>query len=798
MPTVAEIFQTLDYGLAPEDAKPAQDWLEKHGRAFGLFMNGKWVKPKGSSMFETIDPANKKALARVTQGSDKDVDAAVRAARAAFRHWSELSGHARARHLYALARLVQKHSRLFAVLETLDNGKTIRETRDLDIPLVARHFYHHAGWAQLLETEFTGMKPLGVVGQIIPWNFPLLMLAWKVAPALAAGNTVVLKPAEFTPLTALLFAEITQEAGLPPGVLNIVTGDGATGQAVVNHPGVDKIAFTGSTEVGRLIRKATAGSGKKLSLELGGKSPFVVFEDADLDSVVEGVVDAIWFNQGEVCCAGSRILVQESVEARLEAKLKARMDTLRVGDPLQKNVDVGALASREQFEKVTKLVQQGVQEGSSLHQSSTECPTDGYFYPPSLFTRVAPSSTIAQVEIFGPVVVMMSFRTPEEAVALANNTVYGLAASVWTENINLALDVAPKIKAGVVWVNCTNQFDAAAGFGGYRESGFGREGGREGMFEYLKPAWETANRKPLAVSKKTSSSTVVSSTDETVWDVPGIDRTPKLFVGGKQVRPDSGYSRPVLGANGAHLGEVGEGNRKDARNAVEAANAAAGWGRASAHNRAQILYYIAENLSARSDEFARRISSMTGDSRRAKLEVERSIERLFTYGAWADKFDGAVHNVPIRGVALAMHEPIGTMALICPDEFPLLGLVSLVAPAIAMGNSVIAVPSETHPLAATDFYSVLETSDVPAGVINMVTGPRESLTRTLAEHLDVDAIWYAANPEGIEATEKASAGNLKRTFCPVGRDWLDTVQGEGREFLREACQVKNIWIPYGE
>ncbi len=795
MPSVAELFQSLDYGLAPEDAKPAQQWLEKHGRAFGLFVNGKWVKPKGSSTFETINPANKQVLARITQGSDKDVDAAVKAARAAFNHWSALSGHARARHLYALARLVQKHSRLFAVLETLDNGKTIRETRDLDVPLTARHFYHHAGWAQLLETEFQGMKPVGVVGQIIPWNFPLLMLAWKVAPALAAGNTVILKPAEFTPLTALLFAEIAQEAGLPPGVLNVITGDGQTGQAIVNHPGIDKIAFTGSTEVGRLIRKATAGSGKKLSLELGGKSPFIVFEDADLDSVVEGVVDAIWFNQGEVCCAGSRILVQESVEARLEAKLKARMDTLRVGDPLQKNVDVGALASREQFEKVAALVQRGVQEGSSLHQPSAACPTDGYFYPPSLFTRVAPSSTIAQVEIFGPVVVMMSFRTPEEAVALANNTVYGLAGSVWTENINLALDIAPKIKAGVIWVNCTNQFDAAAGFGGYRESGFGREGGREGMFEYLKPAWFTTN---AGKKTKTPSSTVISSEESSVWDVPGIDRTPKLFVGGKQVRPDSGYSRPVHGPHGTLIGEVGEGNRKDVRNAVEAANAAAGWGRATAHNRAQILYYIAENLSARSDEFVRRISSMTGDSRRAKLEVERSIERLFTYGAWADKFDGAVHNVPIRGVALAMHEPIGTMGLVCPDEYPLLGFVSLMAPSIAMGNAVVAVPSETHPLAATDFYSVLETSDVPAGVVNIITGPREALTATLAEHLDVDAIWYAGVPEGIEAAERASAGNLKRTFCPVGRDWMDTAQGEGREFLREACQVKNIWIPYGE
>jgi aldehyde dehydrogenase (NAD+) len=800
MPSVAEVFQSLEYGPAPEDAKPTLEWLEQHGKEFGLFINGKFVKPKGATFFETINPATKKPLAKVTQATDKDVDAAVKAARTAFKSWSALSGHARARHLYALARLVQKHSRLLAVLETLDNGKTIRETRDIDIPLVARHFYHHAGWAQLLETEFPGMKPVGVVGQIIPWNFPLLMLAWKVAPALAAGNTVVLKPAEFTPLTALLFAEIAQEAGLPPGVLNILTGDGATGQAIVNHAGVDKIAFTGSTEVGRAIRAATAGSSKKLSLELGGKSPFIVFEDADLDSVVEGVVDAIWFNQGEVCCAGSRILVQEGIELRLEAKLRARMETLRVGDPLQKNVDVGALASKEQFEKVTSLVAQGVREGSSLYQPSQACPTDGYFFLPSLFTNVSPASTIAQAEIFGPVVVMMSFRTPEEAVALANNTVYGLASSVWTDNINLALDIAPKIKAGIVWINCTNQLDAAAGFGGYRESGFGREGGREGMFEYLKSAWD--DRRGGSVTRpnlKTPSGTVISSDDrDGVWDVPGIDRTPKLFIGGKQVRPDSGYSRPVLGAKGELLGEVGEGNRKDIRNAVEAANAASGWGRATAHNRAQILYYIAENLSARADDFTKRIGSMTGDTRRAKLEVEATISRLFTYGAWADKYDGAIHNVPIRGVALAMHEPIGTMGVICPDAFPLLGFVSLVAPAIAMGNAVIAVPSQTHPLAATDFYSLLETSDVPAGVVNIITGPTDALTKTLAEHMDVDAIWYAASLEGVTAVERASASNLKRTFCPIARDWMDTVQGEGREFLREACQVKNIWIPYGE
>src|SRR5216117_1106497 len=496
MTTVSEIFETMAYGPAPESDKPALAWIARHDGACGLFIGGRWTKGKSDAGFDVTNPATTARLARVTQAGQADVDAAVAAARKAFPAWSTLSGHARARHLYALARAVQKHSRLLAVLESLDNGKSIRETRDLDIPLVARHLTHHAGWAQLAESEFAGYGPVGVVGQIVPWNFPLLMVAWKIAPALAAGNTVVLKPAEFTPLTALCLAEIADQAGFPAGVLNVVTGDGRTGELMVNHSDIDKIAFTGSTEVGRLIRKATAGSGKKLSLELGGKSPFIVFDDADLDSVVEGVVDAIWFNQGQVCCAGSRLLVQEGIAERLTDKLRARMEKLRVGSPLDKAVDMGAIVAPVQLDRIRGLVEKGVEEGAKMWQPSWACPTDGYFYPPTLFTNVSPAATIAQVEIFGPVLVSMTFRTPAEAVELANNTPYGLAASVWTENINLALDVAPKIKAGVVWINCTNLFDAASGFGGYRESGFGREGGKEGMYEYLKPGWEhTGNEK---------------------------------------------------------------------------------------------------------------------------------------------------------------------------------------------------------------------------------------------------------------------------------------------------------------
>ena len=788
MATVARLFETMEYGPAPESDAPALEWIKQHdtGR-FGHFVDGRWVQPSEGQFFETINPATKAVLARVAQGSKADVDAAVAAANAAAPGWAALPAHARARYLYALAREVQRHSRLLAVLESLDNGKPIRETRDLDIPLVARHFYHHAGWAQLLGSEFPGYSPIGVVGQIIPWNFPLLMVSWQVAPALAAGNTVVLKPAEFTPLTALCFAEIAQSAGLPSGVFNVVTGDGTTGKFLVEHPDVQKIAFTGSTEVGRIIRKATAGSGKKLTLELGGKSPFIVFDDADLDSVVEGVVDAIWFNQGQVCCAGSRLLVQEGVADRLTQKLRARMEKLRVGSPLDKAVDMGAIVAPVQLERIRGLVEKGVEEGAKMWQPSWACPTDGYFYPPTLFTDVSPAATIAQVEIFGPVLVSMTFRTPKEAVELANNTPFGLAASVWSENINLALDVAPKLKAGVVWINSTNLFDAASGFGGYRESGFGREGGREGMYEYLKAGWElgVGSREPTAVQPSAA-----PQLPTPVSQLPPIDRTYKLFIGGKQARPDQGYSRKIVGPDGRVLGEVAEGNRKDVRNAVEAAHAAEGWGKGSGHLRAQILYFIAENLATRADEFATRVG---------REEVDASISRLFTYAAWADKWDGAVHHTPIRGVTLAMNEPVGVLGIAAPDDFPLLGFVSLVAPALAVGNTTIVIPSESNPLAATEFYTVLETSDVPDGVINVITGAKDALAKVLAEHDDVDGIWYFGGAAGVKAVELASAANMKRTWAFArSRAWLDPRQGEGREFLRHASEVKNIWIPYGE
>ena len=796
---VAEIFDTMDYGPAPEADKAARQWIEEHGKSFGHFINGKFVKPAKAKFFDTLNPATNEKLAKVAVGTKADVDAAVKAATTAQKKWQALDGHARAKYLYALARLIQKHSRLIAVLETLDNGKPIRETRDLDIALAARHFYHHAGWAQILDTEFAGYEAYGVVGQIIPWNFPFLMLAWKIAPALAAGNTVVLKPAEFTPLTAAFFAELCVEAGLPAGVVNIVQGDGSTGAAVTAHPGIAKIAFTGSTDVGRLIRETTAGSGKALTLELGGKSPTIVFENADLDSAVEGVVDGIWLNQGEVCCAGSRLLLQEGIAEKMIAKLKRRMEHLRVGSPLDKAIDMGALASDEQYKKIDRLVKQGVKEGAVLVQPGKDaCPTKGCFYPPTMLLNVQPSSTVAEVEIFGPVVAVMTFRTPEEAVQIANNSRYGLAASIWSENINLALDIAPKLKAGVVWINATNMFDAACGFGGYRESGFGREGGREGMYAYLKPAFV----KSLPSYKDSKSTLSVTKHDAAPEGVAAIDRTAKLYIGGKQARPDGAYSFAITDTKGKLAGHVGEGNRKDIRNAVEAARKAEGWAKSANHLRAQILYYIAENLSSRADEFKKRLVSLTGVTpAQAQKEVDESIRRLFTYGAWADKYDGQVHTPPARLIAAAMKEPVGILGIVCPDENPLLGFVSLFAPALAMGSRSVIIPSEKYPLLATDFYQIFDTSDVVAGSVNIVTGRRLELVKTLAEHDEVDAIWYfGSDLQGSAAVEKASTGNLKRTWVNNGkkRNWFDRVQAEGEEFLRHATEIKNVWIPYGE
>lgn len=858
MTGVREAFLDPEYGPAPESDRAATEWLEGGERAFGHYVGGEWTEGDGP-LHETRCPADGRLLARFRYGTAEDVSRAVAAARAALAPWRDTDGHARARFLYSIARQLQRRSRLFAVLESLDNGKALRESRDLDVPLAVRHFYHHAGWAQLAEAEFEGWEAAGVAGQIVPWNFPLLMLAWKVAPALAAGCTVVLKPAEHTPLTALLFAEAADRAGLPPGVVNIVTGDGATGAALVRHPDVDKVAFTGSTEVGREIRRATAGTGKGLSLELGGKSPFVVFDNADLDAAVEGVVDGIWLNQGQVCCAGSRLLVQESVEEDVLARLRARMERLRVGHPLDKSTDMGAVVDASQLDRIEGYLEGGRADGAEVWQPSGPMPDGGLFLPPTLCTGAPPSSAIATEEVFGPVVVSLTFRTPAEAVSLANDTRYGLAASVWTEDVNLALDVAPAIKAGTVWINCTNLFDAASGFGGYRESGFGREGGREGMWEYLKPAARRVRAAgggtgdELAAYEKLAKydgraargglAQGVPAEDPTGADAPlvagsrspepigaglggdAVDRTRKLWIGGRQARPDGGYSLLVRDGRGRPFAEVPRANRKDVRNAVEAARKAReAWAATSGHSRAQILYYVAENLAARAEGFAAALQRAAGDadadesslspprqppphkdarvegnSSSAATEVDAAVRALFTFAAWADKHDGRVHSTPFRNVVLAMNEPVGTVAIRCGDEAPLAGVAGPLAAALSQGNAVVLLAPGRFPVAALDLVQVLETSDVPPGVVNILSGLHNEIVPALAAHDDVDQLWELAGDDLAAEAERLSIGNLKRVWVDRDRvvDWT-ALSGRDCEFvLRQATRVKNVWVPYG-
>jgi aldehyde dehydrogenase (NAD+) len=475
---------TFEYSPAPESTA-----IVDISPQYGLFINGKFVAAKGSKTFNTINPATEKVLSKIAYAQASDVDKAVAAARTAYtKVWSKMAPQERGKYLFRIARIMQERAREFAVLETMDNGKPIRETRDIDIPLAAAHFFYHAGWADKLKYAGAGdnPRPHGVVGQIIPWNFPLLMLAWKVAPALATGNTVVLKPAETTPLTALLFAEVCQQAGLPAGVVNIVTGDGATGSALVNHPDIDKIAFTGSTGVGKGIARAIAGTGKSATLELGGKGANIVFDDSPIDQTVEGIVSGIFFNQGHVCCAGSRLLVQENVHDELIEKLKHRISQIRVGDPLDKNTDLGAINSAAQLARIKEISSSGDAEGA--HRWSPECslPEKGFWYPPTIFTGVTQANRIAQEEIFGPVLSVLTFRTPQEAIDKANNTPYGLSAGVWSEKGSRILWAAKQLKAGVIWANTFNKFDPASPFGGYKESGWGREGGRHGLAAYLK------------------------------------------------------------------------------------------------------------------------------------------------------------------------------------------------------------------------------------------------------------------------------------------------------------------------
>ncbi|XP_054848533.1 aldehyde dehydrogenase family 16 member A1 [Eublepharis macularius] len=793
-------------------------WLESHGRSFGHFVDGKWLKPSGRETYATKNPSTGEHLATTLQGNGEDVKAAVNAATKAFQTWGQQPSHIRARHLYNVARSIQKHQRLLSLLESLDGGKLLREARDADLPLVVRHFYHYAGWAQLMEVEMNGWKALGVVAVLIPRNFPLLTLAWKVCPALAMGNTVVLKPASSTRLTALLLAEVCAQAGLPPGVLNVVTGDQGLGEMLAAHPGLDKVAFAGSAEAGRSLRRATAGTGKKLSLQLGGKSPFMVFDSADLDSAVDGLVDAIWLNRGQAHNAGSQLLLQESIAKDFIQRLKRRMGQLRVGDSLDKAVDLGALADEKQRDTIERLVAEARAEGAEIFQAWAALPSSGPFYPPTLITGVYTTSRCVREEVFGPVLVCLTFRTAKEAMALGNSTPYGLVASVWTETLPLALEIARSLQVGTVWINGHNMLDAASAFGGCRESGYGRDGGKESLYEYMRPNWEIrpcpstvdVSYKAFATSQGTETPTnpganrvPYSINFDPEGSTPSVDRTYKLYYGGAQKRPDSMSSRAVLDHTGKILACVADGSIKDIRNAVEAAHKAApGWAKQTAHTRAQILYYLAENLELRRAEAASRLEALTGTGKEEALrEVELSIQRLFYWAAYSDKYGGAVQETILYGASLLFREPLGVIGIACPNEQPLLSFVSLLAPAIVRGNCVVMVPSERYPLPALDFYQVLDTSDVPGGVVNIISGNRDHLSRGLAEHQDVQAMWYFGSKEGSAFVEWASSGNLKRTWVNYGaqrRCWSDLQEGAGEEFLYQATQCKSVWMPMGD
>ncbi|KAK7107473.1 aldehyde dehydrogenase family 16 member A1-like [Littorina saxatilis] len=809
---VQTIFENMNYGPAADTDNVAKAWLDDHKRQFGHFINNEWCKSENGTPCQAHNPATGELLATVIDATESDVEKASKAAKAAFQTWSKLSDNARARHLYSITRHVQKHQQLFSVVETLDTGRVMRESRDIEVPQAVRLLYHYTGSAQLCSTELQGYKPYGVVAVLPSFARPLVSMVQRVAVALATGNTVVICPSPATPLSALLFAEVCKEAGLPAGVINVVTDGRECGgmHKLVLREEVDKVAYAGTTREGQMVRQLMAGRGTSLSLELSGRSPMVVFDTADLDSVVEGVVDAGWGYAGQLNTSVSRLLVQESVEKSLTQKLCKRLQNVKVGNSLEKNQDVGALAGEGlQLDLVRQLVEEAKQEGAQVFQASTENCTRGTFYPPTLVVGAQTASRIVYEDVQGPVVCLIPFRTAKEAIAIANNSTLAMAASVWTENVSLAMEVTAGLQAGTVWINSHNTVDAAAGFGGAKQSGSGRVGSRRGLLEYVQPSW-AQREAPGAqgLNLHTFGSTVgprpsdAAAVGGASGDSPAIDQTHKLYYGGVQKRPDGQYSRPVLTSDGKVMGQVSEATRKDVRNAVEAAGkAVAGWSKRPGHNKAQILYYIAENMELQKNNLAECIEVMTGQAKgQGQKEVELALERLFFWAAYCDKYGGSVQEVPMYGTVFETNESVGIIGVACPDAQPLLSFVSLFAAAISRGNAVIMIPSEKHPLAAIQLYQVFDTSDLPGGVVNILTGNKDHLTRVLSEHHDVQAVWYFGSAEGSKFVEHAAAENVKRTWVNNGheRDFATPCQGQGEEFLFQSTQPKTVWIPMGE
>lgn len=818
---VTDIFQTMDYGPVPVSADCAEEWLQRRDGAFGLYIGGSWVDAGSGESIAVHNPASGGHLATVAKGSEDEVGLAVAAAGEAHEHWRTIGGHARARYLYGLAQSIQKHAQLFAVLETLDTGQSVRASQDIELPLVTRHFDHHAGWAQLLERELEHHEPIGVVGQIIPLDAPLLALARYVAPALAAANTIVLIPAEQTPLTTLLFAEICDEVGLPPGVINIVTGDRRTAEALVEHSGVDMITSTGSIETAQRIRTLAAGSGKRLVLEPSGESPCIVLDDADLDSAVEGIVEAITTGQGGGESIGSRVLAQESIAERLNSRLASRIETLRIGDPLDLTTDVGASSSPERHEHTRRFIERGREEGATVRQPTTPLPKTGHFVPPTLLTDVSTSVSVAQEELSGPVIVVMTFRTPSEAIALVKNTASGHGASIWSESIEQALDTASRIEADTVWINGAHTFGATASPTRYRTNA----SSREAVWEYLRPAWEAACPVDEGAPPQEETSAPDPETAQGGLDTDAPDRSanqvaarhlesyaepesllsfdpaPRHLIGGRLLEPDSGESLPITDPQGRPIGSVAHGNRKDIDRAVESARGAAEWAQAAPHDRAQALYGLAANLAARAEELGDQIHSMTSETHeQAEREVALAIDRLYTYAAWADKSEGSTNTSIARQLELTVPGPIGVMGVLCPDTPPLLGFISTVGPALAMGNAIVVVPSRSAPLIATHLYSILHTSDLPDGVLNIVTGPMDELASALAAHEGIDGLWFFGTRRASERVEQIAAQRQLRLWTNHGRrrDWFHPLRGESDEFIHHATKIKRVWLPYGK
>ncbi len=820
-----------EYDPAPESAA-----IGRLRDRYQMFVGGRFLDGRGDDV-KTVNPATEEPLASVSTATTADIDDAVRAARSAYAGpWSRLTAAQRGTYLFRIARGIAERSRELAVVETLDNGKPIKESRDVDVPTASAHFFHHAGWADKLTHAGYGpaVRPLGVAGQVIPWNFPLLMAAWKIAPALAAGNTVVIKPAETTPLSILVLAEIIADADLPPGVVNIVTGAGDVGAALVDHPGIDKVAFTGSTEVGRQIQASLAGTGRKLTLELGGKAANIVFDDAPIDQAVEGIVNGIFFNQGHVCCAGSRLLVQESVADEVIAKLRARIATLRVGDPMDKNTDVGAINSAGQLATIRDLAAAGDDEGAVRWTSPCPLPDRGFFFAPTVFTNVSQSMRIAREEIFGPVLSVLTFRTPDEAITKANNTPYGLSAGVWTEKGSRILGMAGALRAGVVWANTFNRFDPTAAFGGYKESGFGREGGRAGLAAYLDTDDEP---RALPAVDPADADTILAEAAESVLDellappqnpaeaavlsdvvrrsgqrraaesapppaVPepsgrvAVTKTYKLFVGGAFPRSESGRTyRASGGVGGAVTANVAQGSRKDARDAVVAARKAfGGWSRATAYNRGQVLYRVAEMLEGRRAEFVDLLGGGLADGR----TVDAAIDRWVHYAGWTDKLAQVFGSAnPVAGpfFSFSTPEPTGVVVAVAPADDPLLGLISVLAPIVAGGNTCVLLASQSAPLAAVTLAEVLATSDVPGGVVNILTGDPLEMAPHLAAHADVNALdLTGVAPAARADLEKAAAGTVKRVYSPGPPDFR---RPPGTARLRAFLEIKTVWHPTG-